>query len=228
MAQFPFCQIVCTAFPCHWRVSTANTFEKFFFAAQISDCHVHHGLVHGWVMDLIDSGPALLVCSLLPQCELGPGRTAISAAVTCAEVPIYTHVAQAPGKPTDMEAILGRYLTRPFARFSETRKKRTCFLLRKLEGATRGIQDLKSHRYIRICQLLAPCEVFWDPRSVYIHQLPHEIQHGGRYIRMCCNSALILREINGYGYFDVDSSGSTRWNDYSGFPLPTYSAETGV
>ena len=103
----------------------------------------------------------------------------------------------------------GKVFDTTFREISEPEKKKL-FLLRKLEGATRGIQDLKSHRYIRICQLLAPCEVFWDPCSVYIHQLPHEIQHGGRYIRMCCNSALILREINGYGYFDVDSSGSTR------------------
>ena len=78
------------------------------------------------------------------------------------------------------------------------------------------------------------CEVFWDPLcSVYIHQLPHEIQHGGGHIRVCCNSALIFPEINGYGMIQkilslIPTVVPQDENAHCGFPLPTYLGETGV
>ena len=49
--------------------------------------------------------------------------------VTCAEVPIYTHVAQAPGNPRRWKPFFGTWhiLTRPFVRFLKWTRKRTSF-----------------------------------------------------------------------------------------------------
>ena len=189
------------------RVSTANTFENVWKSL----LSLRLRSLTTWFMDLISdffSGPH---CWYAVYASVQRSWDGEFGTVTCAEVPIYTHVAQAPGNPRRWTPFFFGYLTHfdaTFREISEPEKEHVLALkVWNSEGAISiplvGFTFGLSHRNIRwICQLQGPGPWVWGILGSPLFSLHPSTATWDTTWRRAHSSvlhALIFPEINGYG-----------------------------